>query len=487
MSSKGFNVFSAIDKSVLILYFAILLFGWMNIYSTSVGEEQTSIFDISYRSGMQFLWFCISWFVATIILLLDRNIFSTLAYLLYGAIIIVLIATIFLAPDIKGSRSWLPLGPFSIQPAEFSKFITALALSKLMSKPGFKLSGVKNYAMVCSLLLLPMLIIIIQSETGSALVYLSFIIMLYREGLPSLIPIMGFCAVLLFVLVIRFSDTPMLGNEEVSLGLFIGLALAYVISLIFYHYLHHNKKDLIFIGLIPVGIMAVAFIVNHFFPFNMLYAMGGIIAAAIIYIAVMAFKRWRMSYVIVIGTMLMASIYCFSAGYIFSDVLQSHQRMRIKVLLGMENDPTGISYNTNQARIAIGSGGFFGKGYMQGTQTKLKYVPEQDTDFIFCTVGEEWGFLGSVALLGLYLALILRIIFLAERQERKFVRIYGYCVAGIFTFHLFINVGMVLGLVPVIGIPLPFFSYGGSSFLSFTTLLFIFLKLDTGRLERTNG
>ena len=486
--SRNFNVIQAIDKWAVFFYIVLILFGWMNIYGASVSEDQTSIFDINYRSGMQLMWMGISFGVALVILFTDSRLISSLPYLLYGLIILLLIVTVFVAKDIKGSRSWLPLGPFSIQPAEFSKFITALVLAKVMSHPQFRLKTMQSYAIVCSLILLPMLIIIAQSETGSALVFLSFVIMLYREGLPGLIPALGFCAVLLFVIVLRFSVVDLLGIEGASMGLFLGLLLSYVMMLIFLRVYHYDKKHLLILFFVPVGVFVVALaLFKWVMPFNLGYVMIAMTIFAIVYLLVLAYLKWRRTYLF-IGLFLLGSLgYCFSTEYIFDNVLQSHQQKRIQLLLGMTEDPTGIGYNTNQARIAIGSGGFWGKGFLQGTQTKLKYVPEQDTDFIFCTVGEEWGFIGSVGMLVVYLLFLYRLLFLAERQDNRFARVYGYGVVGIFAFHLFINVGMVLGLVPVIGIPLPFFSYGGSSFLSFTILLFLFLKLDTMRIERVRN
>lgn len=485
--SRGFNVLGAVDKVAVFIYFLIAFSGWMNIYGASVAEDQVSILDIHYRSGMQAVWMGISSVAALFILFTDSRIFSGMAYILYGFIILVLIATIFIAPDIKGSHSWLPIGPFSIQPAEFSKFITALAVAKVMSHPQFRLDNARSYAIVCSMIMLPMLIIIGQKETGSALVYFSFVFMLYREGLPGLIPFLGLCAVVLFVTVIRLSDIPFLEVDNASLGLFCGILISYMIFIGLMKVYGRDNRHVLIAGIAPLPVFAVAAVIHWLWmPVNFVYIMIGISVTAIIYTLIIAFIRWRKTYLLIAVFLLSASTFCLSAEYIFGDVLQPHQQMRIKVLLGMADDPTGISYNTNQARIAIGSGGFLGKGFMQGTQTKLKYVPEQDTDFIFCTVGEEWGFVGSVGLLLLYWALLFRLLQIAERQEQKFVRIYGYCVFGIFAFHLFINIGMVLGLVPVIGIPLPLFSYGGSSFLSFTILLFIFLKLDTIRIERVN-
>ena len=486
--SKSFNVLGAVDKPVIIMYLALVIIGLMNIYGASYSEEQTSIFDLSYRSGKQILWIGISFVVAICILFSSKSLYSAVAYWLYGLIIIALIVTLFIATDIKGSRSWITLGGFSIQPAEFSKFVTALALAKFMDDTQFKLLNPRNFVIVAALIFIPMLIIVMQKETGSALVYLSFMFMLYREGLPGIFPSIFVGAVILFVVVIRYSGDLFLGVDGASLGLIIGLMIVLSVALILCRALSKEYKFLpLIISGSVVAIISVAFIIHYFFiPLNFVYVIAGINGLLTLLVAVFAFIKWRKQYLHIIAFILLASLFCFSVGYLFDNVLQHHQQMRIMVLLGMADDPSGISYNTNQAKIAIGSGGFIGKGFLQGTQTKLKYVPEQDTDFIFCTVGEEWGFIGSVVVLGIFLFFLLRLVVLAEKAESRFVRIYGYCVVGIFAFHLFINIGMVLGLAPVIGIPLPFFSYGGSSFLSFTILLMIFLKLDTIRKERVS-
>ena len=486
--ARNFNVIQALDKWAVFFYIVLVVFGWLNIYGASVSEDQTSILDMNYRSGMQFVWMGISFGMALVILFTDSRLITAVPYLLYGLIVLLLIVTVFVAEDIKGSRSWLPLGPFKFQPAEFSKFITALALAKVMGHPQFRLKSLQSYAIVASMILLPMLIIVAQSETGSALVFLSFVFMLYREGLPGLIPALGFCAIVLFVVVLRFSVIDLFGVEGSSMGLFLGLLLAYIIMLIFLRVYQYDKKHLLVLSLAPIGIFALTLpIFKLVVRFNFVYVMIAIVVLAAVYMLVLAYLKWRRTYLF-IGLFLLGSLgYCFSIEYIFDEVLQSHQQKRIHLLLGMADDPTGIGYNTNQARIAIGSGGFWGKGFLQGTQTKLKYVPEQDTDFIFCTVGEEWGFVGSVGMLLVYLLFLYRLITIAERQDTRFARVYGYVVVGIFAIHLFINVGMVLGLVPVIGIPLPFFSYGGSSFLSFTILLFLFLKIDTMRIERVRN
>lgn len=486
--SRSFNVIQALDKWAVFFYIVLVVFGWMNIYGASVSEDQMSIFDMSCRSGMQFMWMCISFCMALVILFTDSRLIIAVPYLLYGLIILLLIVTVFVAEDVKGSRSWLKLGSFRFQPAEFSKFITALALAKVMNHPQFQLKSMQSYAVVCSMILLPMVIIVAQSETGSALVFLSFVFMLYREGLPGLIPVLGFCAVLLFVVVLRFSEVYLFGFEGASMGLFLGLLLAYVIMLLFLRVYRYDKKQVLILFFVPIVIFAVVLpLFVWVVRFNLVYVMMAIVVCVATYLLILAYVKWRRIYLF-IGLFLFGCLgYCLSTEYIFNDVLQPHQQKRIQLLLGLADDPTGIGYNTNQARIAIGSGGFWGKGFLQGTQTKLKYVPEQDTDFIFCTIGEEWGFVGSAGILLVYLFFLYRLIFIAERQDNRFTRVYGYGVVGIFAMHLFINVGMVIGLVPVIGIPLPFFSYGGSSFLSFTILLFLFLKLDTMRIERVRN
>lgn len=485
--SRNFSVLQALDKVAILLYIALVVFGLMNVYGASAADAHVSLFDFHSNAGKQLLWVGISLFVATIIIFTDSRLITAVPYLLYGLMVILLIVTLIVATDIKGSRSWLKFGSLRIQPAEFSKFVTALALAKFMSHPQFRLTS-RSYAIIASIILLPMLIIVAQSETGSALVYLSFIFMLYREGLPGLIPVLGVFAILLFVVVIRFSIVDLLGVEGASMGLFLGLLLCYFMTLIFLRVYQKEKRDLWILTGVPLAVFVIAFAVHTWLvKVNFVYVMMALVVGAFIYLGVVAFIYWRRTYFFIVLFLLMGAFFCFSAEYIFTDVLQPHQQNRIQLLLGMTDDPRGIGYNTNQARIAIGSGGFMGKGFLQGTQTKLKYVPEQHTDFIFCTVGEEWGFIGSAGMLIVYLFFLFRLIVIAERQDNRFTRVYGYSVMGIFAFHLFINVGMVLGLVPVIGIPLPFFSYGGSSFLSFTILLFLLLKLDTMRIERVRN
>ena len=486
--SRNISIKSSIDWPIVFLYLALVFLGWLNVYGASFDYDQTSIFDFSYRSGKQFVWIICAIGLAGIILLIDSRFFQSFSTLFYVMMILLLIVTAVVAPDVKGSRSWLILGPLSIQPAEFSKFVTALALAKAMSSYGFKLNSFKNYLVTGLIIALPALIIIMQKETGSALVYAAFLLVLYREGMPGLIPLIGFCCVVLFIIVIRFSDVPFAGVEAASMGLVIAFILMLLVVLLFLFFYKSDRETpkYLSLGYLSVFTLATLIHLTGWIPVNFLYVSLFSIGASVIYLCVNAI-RFRLRHYWLIALFLIGFTgYCYSAEYIFERILEPHQQMRIKVVLGMENDPRGVGYNVNQAKIAIGSGGFFGKGFLNGTQTKLKYVPEQDTDFIFCTVGEEFGFIGSVTLLMLYMFFLFRLIRMAERQREPFARIYGYSVVGIFFFHIAINIGMVIGLAPVIGIPLPFFSYGGSSLWSFTFLLFIFLRLDISQTARVH-
>ncbi len=484
--SRNISIRASIDWMTVFIFVLLLIFGWLNIYGASYNYEQTSIFDFSYRSGKQFLWMGVSVVIASVILLMDYKVFTTFSVLFYIITVVVLLLTAFVAPDIKGSRSWIPLGPVSLQPAEFAKIFTALMLAKVMSEYNFRLKGFRNYAKVCVVILVPMIAIILEKEMGSALVFLAFSLMLYREGLPGLVPLLGFLCVLLFVLVIRFDAVQINTLPNNSVGMLICLCIILLVTwFLMYHYTREKKDKRLKYHILPaLGIGIVVGVLNIWVEVPFVYVALGVLAATIVYLLVRAFLLRSKSYMWVAVFIMVAIVYTYSAEYLFKKVLQDHQRNRIEVVLGIKDDPSGAGYNINQAKIAIGSGGFLGKGFLKGTQTKLKYVPEQDTDFIFCTVGEEFGFWGSVLLIGLYVWLLLRLIFLAERQNDTFARIYGYCVVSIFFAHVMINIGMVLGLVLVIGIPLPFMSYGGSSLCAFTVLLFIFLKLDIARLGR---
>ena len=420
MSRNG-NILTNLDWVTVFMFLALAIFGWMNIYGASYNFDQTSIFDFSNRAGKQFVWIMSALLMGSIILLIDYKTYDVLAYFLYFIMVGVLVITPVLAHNVKGSYSWINIGPISIQPAEFAKCITALALAKYMGRYEYKLQSWRDLIMPLIIIGVPMLIIMIwQRETGSALVFAAFLLVFYRQGMSGWVLLTGVLAIVIFILVIRFSIVPAI------------ILLAIVFGLLIWRTWKTKR-----------------------------------------------YYKWLLllAFLLFIG-------YAAACNFAFKKVLQPHQRERIEVLLGMKDDPAGAGYNVAQSHIAIGSGQLFGKGYLNGTQTKLRFVPEQDTDFIFCTVGEEWGFTGSAAVLILYLIFILRLIAIAERQRDTFSQIYCYSVACIFLIHLTINIGMVLGLLPVIGIPLPFFSYGGSSMWGFTLLLFILLRLDASRVEK---
>ena len=372
----------------------------------------------------------------------------------------------------------------SLQPAEFAKFATALALAKFISSYGFVMGRLKTSIPVFTLILLPMLLIIMQRETGSALVYLAFFLMLYREGMPGSILFTGISVVAYFVIGIRFGHD-LMPDECTFIGEFAVFSLITILSALLVNAYCEKKKVFRNILLYHGGSIVLALLFSiYVIPFNLIYFLYIECAGLVIYLLYLSFHERVMNYFYIALFAIGSVAFLYSADYVFEEVLEPHQRIRIEVLLGMEEDLAGAGYNVNQSKIAIGSGGLLGKGFLNGTQTKLKYVPEQDTDFIFCTVGEEQGFLGAALVLLLFMILILRLIALAERQQSRFTRVYGYCVLSVFFFHLFINIGMVLGLTPVIGIPLPLFSYGGSSLWGFTILLFVFLRMDASRSVR---
>ena len=475
------NVLRSLDWWTIIIYVALLAFGWVSVCGASYTYGDTDIFSLDTRSGMQIVWIGTSIVLGFILLMLDDRFYDYFSYFLYGALVLLLIGTIFNPHEIKGSRSWLVLGPVRLQPAEFAKFATALAISKLMSTYGFSIHNWKHFAAACGVIFLPMLCIVMQKETGSALVYLSFFLMFYREGMPGGILFTAVAMVIYFVVGIRFEEV-MLWETPTSIGKFVVLLLIQIFSASMVYIYCRDKRATFRIILVSVVVTVGALLLSKYvYSFDVVWVQIAITAILIGYLVYEGLSsRIRNFYFIALFAL--GSVVFFNLDdYVLNDVMQSHQRVRINVLLGLEEDLKGAGYNVHQSEIAIGSGGLEGKGFLNGTQTKLKYVPEQDTDFIFCTVGEEEGFLGCAVVLFLFLALILRLIKMAERQPFKFGRVYGYCVLSIFLFHVFINVGMVLGLTPVIGIPLPFFSYGGSSLWGFTFLLFIFLRIDAGR------
>ncbi|MBR1462358.1 MAG: rod shape-determining protein RodA [Prevotella sp.] len=475
------NVLRSLDWWTIIIYIALLAFGWVSVCGASYTYGDTDIFSLDTRSGMQIVWIGTSIVLGFVLLMLDDRFYDYFSYFLYGALVLLLIATIFNPHEIKGSRSWLVLGPLRLQPAEFAKFATALAISKLMSTYGFSIHNWKHFAAACGVIFLPMLCIVMQKETGSALVYLSFFLMFYREGMPGSILFTAVAMVIYFVVGIRFEEV-MLWETPTSIGKFVVLLLIQVFSASMVYIYCREKKATFRILLVSVGVTIAALLLSKYvYSFDVVWVQIAITAILIGYLVYQGLSSRIRNYYFIALFALGSVVFFNLADYVLNDVMQSHQRVRINVLLGLEEDLKGAGYNVHQSEIAIGSGGLEGKGFLNGTQTKLKYVPEQDTDFIFCTVGEEEGFLGCAVVLFLFLALILRLIKMAERQPFKFGRVYGYCVLSIFLFHVFINVGMVLGLTPVIGIPLPFFSYGGSSLWGFTFLLFIFLRIDAGR------
>ncbi len=481
MNYRKKEIWKSVDWVTIFLYLVLILYGWITIAGASFDFGDVGLFDLSGRPGSQLLWMGLSLGLIFVILMLERSFFDIFAYWMYGLLILLLIATIFLAPDVKGSRSWLDLGFMRLQPAEFAKFTTALALAKLMSSYAFSLSKTRDFLKALFIIFLPMVCIILEKETGSALVYLSFFLVLFREGMSGYYLLAGICAVIFFVSEMKFAEVVV---GITPLGKLLVEIMILVISLFLFQTKIKSRKVLYIIWATVFGTFGIAGIVSCFIPVDFSWVSLGLLAFFVLYIIGLSIQQWVGKYLL-IGAFTVISVgYLFSVDYVFNDILEPHQQVRIKVSLGLKDDPTGAGYNVNQSKIAIGSGGLWGKGFLNGTQTKLKYVPEQDTDFIFCTVGEEQGFVGSVLLLLLYGAFIIRLIVLSERQKDVFGRVYGYSVVSIFFFHLFINIGMVTGLTPVIGIPLPFFSYGGSSLWGFTILLFIFLRLDASRKDR---
>lgn len=484
-SYNNTSSFRNIDWITILIYGILVVSGAISIYAASYDFDHASIFDFSEFSGKQFIWSGLSLLIGFSILLIDRRMIEAYAYPVYGIMILVLIATIFLAPDIKGSRSWLVFGPVSLQPAEFAKFATALALAKLFSGYNFILNkSMANYAKCALIIGLPILLILAQKETGSALVYLSLVFVLYREGMSGFVLFAAFSAIVIFVVSSKYADTMTMGIPTGEFIVFIYIMVVMAAMLLFY------CRSLIICRNVTLAFVASAVIAYAL-------SLAGIdipgyayfltmILAAIIYMLIAMFHDNIKRILISISFAVASILFMFSVNYVFNNILQPHQQMRIKVALGIEQDLRGAGYNVNQSKIAIGSGGVFGKGFLAGTQTKLKYVPEQHTDFIFCTIGEEEGFVGTTLVLCTFLYLILRIIAIAERQRSAFGRVYGYSVASYLIFHLAINVGMVIGLCPVIGIPLPFFSYGGSSLWGFTILLFVLLRLDSTRTSYGN-
>lgn len=470
--AKRNSLWANIDWLTTILYLALVIIGWINIYSAVYDPEHHSIFDVTQRYGKQMIWIGAALLIAFIILIIETDFYVFFAWYIYASVIILLILVLLIGTEINASKSWIVIGGFSLQPAEFGKFATALALSKYMSSYGFRFNSIKSLSIIAGIIMLPALLIFMQNDTGSAMVYGVFILVLYREGMSGVVLFFATLSALLFIFSLVLSPLTLL----IILG-----ALALVVFII----ANQGYKQFFSILLILSSTFLLLAAINYFTgsqytPENLLggtLAIGGI--AGFLY----SYKKNIKSYMVICVVIVGAVVLSLSVNYAFENILAPYQQARINELLGIESDPLGIGYNVNQSKIAIGSGGFWGKGFLNGTQTKFNFVPEQSTDFIFCTVGEEWGFIGSSIIVLLFLLLFVRLILLAERQRSGFSRIYGYSVAAILFFHFLVNIGMTIGLMPVIGIPLPFFSYGGSSLWSFTILLFIFLRLDASRYD----
>ena len=481
--SKSPSLLRSFDWLTIFIYLVLLALGWMSVCGACYDYEQTTnILDFSTRSGMQIVWIASSLVLGLLILMVDDRLIESLSYIIYLCFLGLLLATPFLAHDIKGSLSWIKIGSFSIQPAEFAKFGVSLCLAKVMSTYNFDVRHPRDFLIAVALIVVPMGLIVMQKETGTALVYMALFLALYREGMPGCLLFAALSAIVYFVVGVRFADEPLWGVEAMSLGggLVMLLIQTFTAGLVWVY--GEGAKKALHILFISLAFDAAAILsARYVYQWDAVWLMAFVCGALAMYLLYLSLRERSVPYSLIALFTLGSMAFHYSADFVLNDVMEPHQQTRIRVLLGLEDDPRGAGYNVIQAKIAIGSGGLEGKGFLNGTQTKLKYVPEQDTDFIFCTVGEEEGFIGCSVVLMLFLALILRLLHLAERQPYTFGRIYGYCVLSIFLFHVFINVGMVLGLAPVIGIPLPFFSYGGSSLWGFTILLFTFLRIDAGR------
>ncbi len=483
------GIAKTIDWSLVFCWLILILIGWANIYASVHASEPASIFDFGSRSGKQFVWMSTALVIAVFILfVIPPRIYESAALPIYVFVVALLVAVIFLGIEVKGSRSWFEFGPVRFQPAEISKISTSLMLAAVMSQLGYRIGRWKDFLITAAIILIPMMIIVGQSETGSALVYVGFIFMLYREGLSGWLIFMVGMAILLFILTLTASPyvavLVLAGVASLCICLYSGRFRWWLIICVPAIILFAFVPDIMeaITGAVAPADPALAegsaegtSLISKIKP---LYILLGVIILTIPFVAYQAFRERNTFTHLAIISALAGIVLVFSVNFLFNDVLQDHQRKRIEVLLGMKEDPSGVGYNVNQSMIAIGSGGFSGKGYLNGTQTTYGFVPEQSTDFIFCTIGEEWGFIGCTFVILLYVFLMWKIVKDAERSREAFTRIYGYCVACCIFMHLFINIGMTIGLMPVIGIPLPFISYGGSSLWGFTALLFIFIALD---------
>ena len=481
------NILRSLDWTTVVLYLMLGTMGWLAICGASYSYIETSVlefFALSERTGKQAMWIGVSLIVGIVLMFIDKRSYEFSSRFIYVGLILLGILTIFISRDIKGSRSWITIGSFGIQPAEFMKFGTTLALATIMNKYGFSISRRSDFLKCLAIILLPLLVIICQKETGSALVYLSFFIVLYREGMTGMVLFTAISAVVYFVVGIGYENV-FFEELPVSVGHYAVTVLIQLFAIGMTAFWCKEKKTAITLLAVNTVVSLIAYwIAVYLFSFNILYVQYFLLLTNIVYLLIRARIDKQKMHVWTTLFIIVSTLFFHSCDYVFNNVMKPHQKVRIEVLLGLKEDLAGAGYNVHQSKIAIGSGGFFGKGFLNGTQTKLKYVPEQDTDFIFCTIGEEQGFAGSTFVLVVFIIFVLRLLRLAERQNDTFGRVYGYSLVSIFFFHFFINIGMVLGITPVIGIPLPFFSYGGSSFLGFSILLFSFLRIDADRDRR---
>lgn len=470
---KRNNVWANVDWITISIYLAMMFIGWINIYAAVYNEEHKSIFDFSQQYGKQLIWIFAAIFIAVLMINTDSKFFVSFSFPIYIFFILILLLVLIIGTEINGARSWIQIGNFSLQPSEFMKMATSLAIARYISSYNFKMHSYKSLLTLCGIIFVPVSLIFLQNDTGSALVFGVFLLVLYREGLNGIVLFFSFLIALVFIF-------------TMVLDPFLTILILTIAAFLINYLIRKNVKR----NLIGIGVFAAIFSILWFINYLLqgtVDAVYFIFAAAVISSAL--FFLWAMvlrkkSLAILIGIYLGCVLFSVSVDFVFHNIMEQHQRDRINELLGIQSDLHGAGYHVNQSKIAIGSGGFFGKGFLQGTQTKFDFVPEQSTDFIFCTVGEEWGFLGTVTVIGLFIGLLMRLIYLTERNRSKFSRVYGYCVATILFFHFAINIGMTIGLAPVIGIPLPFFSYGGSSLWSFTLLLFVFIRLDASRFEQ---
>jgi rod shape determining protein RodA len=466
------STWANLDWISILLWLVMMVFGWMNIYSANIMEADGGMLDFSQRFGKQLIWIGASLVLAMLLLALDAKFYIYFSYFLYLILLGVLIGVLIFGREINGAKSWFVIGGFQLQPSEFAKPITALALANLLTSHNYNLKRFWHLVKAGAIIMAPPMLIILQPDLGSVLVYAAFILVLFREGFSANVMTMLAALGLLFFITLLLDKT-------------VVLLILVIASLIIYMYVARSIKKGMVNALWISGIFALLYGINYLLQAEFsLFILGlATLLPVSLVIAVIGFRLREYVQMKVLAGLIISVVFIISVDFGMNNILKPHQQHRIYVTLGLEDDPQGVGYNVNQSKIAIGSGGFSGKGYLKGTQTKLHFVPEQSTDFIFCTVGEEWGFLGTTFVILLYIGFFLRMIKLAERQRSSFSRIFGYGFISIMLIHFMINIGMTIGLLPVIGIPLPFFSYGGSSLWTFTMFLFIFLRLDASRLE----